>query len=276
LSKLNRFTAEELKSLRVWQSTDFIQADTPAQSLEIEPKHPPVLTVDEIERMQQQAHTEAFAQGQQEGHAQGYAVGHAEGVAQGHAEGLQQGLAAAEAQQRQQADEFIKLMDALSEPFKALDETVEKQLVSLAIAIASQLIRREIKQNPGEIMAVVRAAVSILPVAAPKITLYLHPTDAELVKSSLALTEAVTSWHIVEDPLLTQGGCKVATDVSLVDATIEKRLASVIAMVLGDEREAAAARTDPPPATTLSSPKKSGRTDSIPVKTPSTSLKAGA
>ncbi|NOT85320.1 MAG: flagellar assembly protein FliH [Methylococcaceae bacterium] len=204
-------------------------------------KRPPSLTVDEIERMQQQAYDEAFAQGLQEGVAKGLADGAIEGIAegrvQGHAEGLQQGLVEAQAQQRLQAEEFINLMASLSEPFKQLDEAVEKQLVTLAIAIARQLVRREIKQNPGEIMAVVRAAVAVLPVAVQKLTLYLHPVDAELVKDSLALTETMTSWHIVEDPLLTQGGCKVTTDVSLVDATIEKRLASVIAMVLGDERD---------------------------------------
>jgi flagellar assembly protein FliH len=242
LSKQGRFTADELNALSVWESPDFFNTDTadyPAH--EAGKKRAPGLTVEEIEAMQQQAYDEAFAQGKQEGHIKGYQEGHAEGIAQGRlqgqAEALQQGLAEAKAQQEKQAAEFISLMESLSEPFKKLDEMVEKQLVALAIAIASQLVRREIKQHPGEIMAVVRAAVNVLPVAVQKITLYLHPSDAELVRSSLALTDAISSWHIIEDPLLTQGGCKVATDVSFVDASIEKRLASVIAMVLGDERE---------------------------------------
>lgn len=242
LSSQNRFTAEELDALSLWESPGLFNAEgssTPHRQLQV--KRAPVLTVDEIERMQQQAYDEAFAQGTQEGQEKGYQEGLAKGIEeghlQGHAEGLQQGLAIAQTQQREQAATFTSLMEALNEPFKQLDEAVEKQLVTLTIAIARQLVRREIKQHPGEIMAVVRAAVAVLPVAVQKITLYLHPADAELVRSSLALTEAMTSWLIVEDPLLSQGGCKVATDVSFVDATIEKRLASVIAMVLGDERD---------------------------------------
>ncbi|MEQ1636252.1 MAG: flagellar assembly protein FliH [Methylococcales bacterium] len=241
MSKQSYFTADELSTLSVWKTPDFFSSQASGLSPQEFPTKRAPLTVDEIERMQEQAYDEAFAQGQREGQAKGYEAGHAEGVAQGHlkghAEGLQQGLAEAKIKQRQQADEFVSLMVALSEPFKQLDEAVEKQLVALTIAIASQLVRREIKQHPGEIIAVVRAAVAVLPVAVQKLTLSLHPADAELVKSSLALTEAVTSWHIIEDPLLTQGGCKVITDVSMVDATVEKRLASVIAMVLGDERE---------------------------------------
>lgn len=240
LSKLSKFTEEELQSLSVWQSPGFVAVEVAPPPAKAVQAPPPGLTVEEIEKVQQQAYDEAFAQGKLEGiaagHAQGLIEGTAAGREQGLAEGFQQGLLDAENTQREQANTFISLMESLSEPFKVLDETVESQLVSLSIAIASQLIRREIKQNPGEIIAVVRAAVAALPVATQKLTLYLHPADAELVKSSLALTDAITSWQIVEDPLLTQGGCKVTTDVSLVDATIEKRLASVIAMVWGDER----------------------------------------
>ncbi len=226
MSRLNCFTEEELQSLTVWQLPGFATTDaTIPKMVETLPKQPPSLTVGEIELIQQQAYNEAYAQGQQEGHAKGYS------------EGRQQGLMAAENQQREQADQFIRLMESLSEPFKVLDEAIEQQLVTLSIAIASQLIRREIKHNPGEIIAVVRSAVAVLPVAAQKLSLYLNPADAGLVKSSLALNDTVTAWQIIEDPLLTPGGCKVTTDVSLVDATVEKRLAAVIAMVLGDERE---------------------------------------
>ncbi|MGZ5576522.1 MAG: FliH/SctL family protein, partial [Methylobacter sp.] len=42
---------------------------------------------------------------------------------------------------------------------------------------------------------------------------------------------------IVEDPLITRGGCEVDTDISHVNATVEHRLAAVIATLLGGERE---------------------------------------
>lgn len=237
-----RFTEAELDSLSLWDTPDFFNPDGSVNPDRLEEvAHAPILTVEEIEAMQKQAYEEAFAQGGNEGRTQGYQEGFPQGLEegrqQGYQEGYRQGMEETRQLQRQQAAEFVSLMESLNEPFKNLDGEVEKQLVDLAIAIASHLVRRELKLDPGEVIAVVRAAVNVLPVAAQKITLHLHPLDAGLVKTSLALTDAITSWSIIEDPLMTQGGCKVATDVSYVDATVEKRLAQVIAMVLGGGRE---------------------------------------
>ena len=78
--------------------------------------------------------------------------------------------------------------------------------------------------------------MNVIPLASQKVTLSLHPEDAELVRSVFVLDEISPPWIIHEDPLITRGGCKVDTDISRVDATVEKRLAAVIAQVLGDER----------------------------------------
>jgi len=65
----------------------------------------------------------------------------------------------------------------------------------------------------------------------------LHPEDAGLVRSALSLDEMSPPWKIVEDPLITRGGCKVDTEVSHIDATVENRLTAVIATLFGGERE---------------------------------------
>ncbi len=243
------FTDEELDSLSLWDIPDFFNEDGSVDPSKIAEIQPPALTVEQIEAMQQQAYTEAFEQGKQEGYAEGHQLGLEQGLAEGQQQGYQtgydtgykeayeKGIEETQELQRQQAAEFVSLMESLNEPFKNLDLDVEKQLVDLAIAIASHLVRRELKLDKGEVIAVVRAAINVLPVATQKISLRLHPLDAELVKSSLALTETMNSWNIVEDPLITQGGCVVTTDTSYVDATVEKRLAQVIAMVLGGDRE---------------------------------------
>lgn len=270
LSKSSKFTTDELMHLSIWETPGLFDAHGAINKQQLEEiDQVPSLTVEEVEAMQKQAYEEAYAQGLADGHTAGEAAGHAEGYAAGHATGYNEGLASGQENgysqgfqeghqqghaqgyeeataigqhetrelQKQQAAQFASMMDALNEPFKKLDAKVEKQLVDLAIAIATHLVRRELKQDPGEVIAVVRAAVNVLPVAAQNISLHLHPADADLVKSALALTHTITSWNIVENPLITQGGCKVITDVSYVDATVEKRLASVISMVLGGERE---------------------------------------
>ena len=128
-------------------------------------------------------------------------------------------------------------MQTLNEPFQKLDEEVEKELVALAMTVAAQLVRRELKSDPGQVIAAVREAVAVLPLSAQNITLHLHPEDADLVRSALALDEISPPWKIIEEPLITRGGCKVDTEVSHIDATVENRLAAVIANVLGGERQ---------------------------------------
>ncbi|MDI1230933.1 MAG: flagellar assembly protein FliH [Methylobacter sp.] len=227
LSKTPRFTVAELESLRLWSLPDVSAAEASRESetVEIETEPTPILTVDEIETMQKQAYDEAFAQGKMHGFQQGFD----EGSKKGYDDNLHL--------MQSQAATLVSLLESLSEPFKLLDEEVEKELVKLAIGIATQIIRREIKLDPGQIVAVVRETINVLPLASQKISLKLHPEDAELVRSALALDEMSPSWKIVEDPLITRGGCAVDTDISHVDATVEHRLAAVISAILGGERE---------------------------------------
>ncbi len=239
-SKGQRFSKTELEALGLWDIAEqFGQKKQPA--IKQPKKKNATLTVDQIEKTQQQAYDEAFAQGKKEGFEKGYkessSQGFDEGYAQGKTEGEKKGYDENLHLVQEQAAEFASLLEALTEPFKMLDETVEKELVDLAIGIAKQVVRREIKTDPGQIIAVVREAVNALPVAAQKLTLQLHPEDAKLVKSSLALDDVSSPWNISEDPLITRGGCIVKTDTSHIDSTVENRLAVIVATILGGERE---------------------------------------
>lgn len=226
-SKTSRFSAAELESLLLWSVPDVSGADVSEQSEadEFGEESTLVLTVEGIETMQKQAYDEAFAQGNKDGFQQGFD----EGSKKGYEENFHL--------LQKRATELVSLLESLSEPFKSLDEEVEKELVKLAIAIATQIIRREIKLDPGQVVAAVKEAINVLPLASQKVSFNLHPEDAELVRSALALDEMSPVWGIVEDPLITRGGCKVNTEVSHVDATIENRLAAVVATVLGGERQ---------------------------------------
>jgi len=123
--------------------------------------------------------------------------------------------------------------DAMAE----LDANVEQELVALAIAMVKQLVRRELRLDPGEIIGVVREALSVLPVATRSVRLHLHPEDATLVREVLSLSDDEDrTWQIVEDPVLSRGGCRVVSETSRVDASVEARLNAVIAQALGGER----------------------------------------
>jgi flagellar assembly protein FliH len=171
------------------------------------------LTASRLEELQKQAWDEAFQQG--------------------HAEGLKAG----EEEVAKRAARYDQLLQALAKPFDLLDESVEKQLVELAVTIVKQLFRREIKLDPSHVIGVVRETVRLLPIASRDIQVHLHPDDALLVQRSLAAAEGERAWRIIEDPLISRGGCNVTTENSQIDAQTETRLNMAINAILGDERQ---------------------------------------
>jgi flagellar assembly protein FliH len=252
-NKEKKFAPEELEAVAPWQwpeveSLEGSIASALKQDLDAEPAAPPLLTAGALEAMQKQAFEEAAKAGREAGYREGYAKGSQEGYKEGYDKGFQQGYregrekgeaegrTSAEQALAAEAESLKQLMSALTEPLAQMEEEVEKELVTLAMTVAKHLVRRELKTDPGQIVAVVREALALLPAAQRSVTLLLHPQDAELVRRALHLDQARVAWQIVEDPTLSRGGLRVETEVSRIDATVETRLAAVIAAALGGER----------------------------------------
>lgn len=162
-----------------------------------------------------------------------------EGYAKGHAAAQ----AAAERELKKRTDELeqrIKHFDAvlksLSGPLQQLDEEVETQLVSLAFAIARHVVRRELHADPAQVIAVIREAVGLLPLAQRNVRVHLHPLDAVIVRERLAEPHSERAWTLVEDPVMSRGGCRVSTDTAQIDARLEARLTNVLNHLLGEAR----------------------------------------
>jgi flagellar assembly protein FliH len=159
------------------------------------------------------------------------------------AEARTRGLAAARAEvdaKVAELDARIARLDAvlgaLARPLAELDDEVERQLAALAVAIARQLVRRELKSDPSQVIAVIREAVGRLPAAARDVRVHLHPEDATIVRDRLAITTADRAWSVVDDPILSRGGCVVRTDTSQIDARLESRIAAIVGSLLDDQR----------------------------------------
>lgn len=157
---------------------------------------------------------------------------------QAHEEGYQHGLKQAEQETAELKQRLMSLINFFESPLQSLNEEVEQQLSLLAVTLAQQLVRREIRAEPGEIIGVIRESVQLLPANSRKIRISLHPEDAELVRKTLQLdeNEDEQSWKIREDPMISRGGCEITSDNSVINATLENRLQSLAASVLGGER----------------------------------------
>lgn len=171
------------------------------------------VTAVQLEKIQKQAYEEAYARG------------------------LKEGSAAGQAQVKERAGHFIRLANSLERPLKDVDEELEQELLLLCMAVARQIIRREVTLDPGHIIAVIREAISSLPLFSQKMRIRLHPEDAGVARSFLSESGEDISWQIVEDPALARGDCKIVTENSQIDASLEKRLAMIAAKIMGGERE---------------------------------------
>ncbi|MGR9092032.1 MAG: flagellar assembly protein FliH [Gammaproteobacteria bacterium] len=162
-------------------------------------------------------------------HQQAYDEGHALGYAEGRESGA--------GEIAEKVAVLAELIDTLAEPLRTLDGEVVGSTAELAILIAKHLVRRELKIDPGEIVAVVRDTMQHLPVATRNPRIRMHPDDIDIVESALVIGEESRSWRMQPDPLVTRGGCIVETDASRIDASVESRLAAIVSKMFGGERE---------------------------------------
>lgn len=157
--------------------------------------------------------------------------------AEGYETGRREGIQAGEKEIQQRISQLDALLDSLGEPLALIDEAVEHKLVELTLAIARQVIRRELAQQPGEIVAVVREAVAVLPPSERTVYIHVHPDDARLLREVLSLDDHERSyWRLQEDAGISRGGCRVVSGYAEADARLETRIQELAARMLGGER----------------------------------------
>ncbi len=239
MTSSDKFSGSELGEMQLWEIPSVSGGAKVKNALEAHSENRPsgLLTVGDVEDVQIKAFNEASIEGRKDGYKQGYEQGEKEGYESGYEAGRKEGYEEGQARVSQQVDSMLEIIQFLDEPLDSLDQQIEEELVALSMAVARQLVRRELKTDPGQVVAVIREAMKILPVSSRNIRLFLHPEDVALVQSVLDVDDGVSSWTMVEDPLLSRGGGRIETETSRVDVTVEKRLAEVIATTLGGNRE---------------------------------------
>ena len=167
-------------------------------------------TVDEIERIHQQAREEGYAAGYQTGRE----------------DGLKAGTEHAEAE----VAKLQALLRSFEQGLADADQAISHDLLSLALDLAKQMVREGLRIKPELVCAVVRECLRQEPAFSQPAQLLLHPEDAALVRQYLnhELNECVISI----DPQLERGGCRVKVGNGHIDATMATRW-RLIARALG-------------------------------------------
>lgn len=155
-------------------------------------------TLEDIERIHQEAHREGYAAGYEEGSARG----------------------------RMEAAELHQMIQALDVAMSELDQQVADEIQALAIEIARQVVRDTLAANPESILVVVREALQNLPQQGAVI--HAHPADVQLLRRYTEEHYEGVGHRVTEDDNILQGGCSIESAGGQIDAQVQTRWRRVV------------------------------------------------
>lgn len=163
------------------------------------------LRADQIEKIQKQAYDEAYAHG------------------------LKEGIAAGQGQIKSQAQRLSQITVKLSHLLGELDSVVEQELSHFVLMIARQVLRREVSADANYLGRLIKEGLALMPLSCRNIKVMVHPEDAELLRAYVLQQQAgEPNWRLMEDISLARGDCRIISDSSRIDATLERRIGEIV------------------------------------------------
>ena len=166
---------------------------------------------------------------------------------QAYQKGFQQGYDAGIESQRAQvasAGEGLEQATAQIQNLRTeIYDTIEHEVVQLALAIARKVVCREVKTNKDIVVCVAREALSRVEVPG-QIKIKLNPADLQFIQETkdqiASLLEHVDNVSFEAEESISSGGCVIETNLGELDARIENQL-----QVVEEMFQTEMAKTDP-------------------------------
>jgi flagellar assembly protein FliH len=176
------------------------------------------LTLDELEAIRQDAYNEGFATGEKDGFHAGQIKARQE----------------ADAALALKINSLEKLMTQLFDPIAEQDQQMEVAMVRLVSHMVREVIQRELQIDSSQIRQVLREALKLLPMGADNVRIQVNPQDFETIRALRERHEE--SWRILEDDSLLPGGCRIESEHSRIDASVETRMAQALKQLFEQQR----------------------------------------
>lgn len=153
-------------------------------------------------------------------------------------EAYEKGFSEGERAGRETGEEMVgavlKQYTQTLEELKALRRNLligsEREVVRLSLEVAKKVVKREVCVDEELILALVKVALSRL-ADQSVITVRVNPKDCQSILHFRESPGHRDSWHdgikLVEDPLITRGGCLIETDSGVIDARVEEQFREI-------------------------------------------------
>jgi flagellar biosynthesis/type III secretory pathway protein FliH len=162
-----------------------------------------------------------------------------EAYEQGLARGLEDGRAEAKQELSLSQVALVQAGQSLIVLEEQLVSRLTPQLVRLALAIAEKIVGREVAEDPTIVASVLERARAELP-QARHVRIWLHPRDHQFLQEA----QPDLVWvgekggrkvEVLSSEEVDRGGCRVETEMGVVDATIPVQLQEIRRQLLDEE-----------------------------------------
>ena len=204
---------EELGAFATWNPGDFNRKQ--AQAATDPPPAPPAPTAEEWRSRIDAARQAGYQQGYRDG------MSALEGFKKSHAE-----------QVGEQLGRFVQSLDA---EFDALHEQLAHGITRVAVQLARQVLRSELRIAPEHVVKVAAEAVDAVLLSARHITLHVNPQDLPLVAAGAQDALQARGARVIGNASIARGGCRVESEVGAIDAQVATRWTQAAAALGSDE-----------------------------------------
>lgn len=162
-------------------------------------------------------------------------------------EAYDQGLARGREEGREEAmRELLPALSAFTQAGQSLSALEERlmsrltpQIVRLALEIAEKIVGKEVEEDPQVTISVLERARAEIP-QARHVCIWLHPADyhtlidlrPELVRVG---EEGGRRVDVIASEEISRGGCRVETEMGVIDATIPTQMQEISRQLLDEE-----------------------------------------
>ena len=157
--------------------------------------------------------------------------------AKGFAAGERAGLEAAGQRGEAMLTRLTETLEQLTTLRNTMIHRTERQMVQLALAIAHRIVQREVSLDRDLVVAMARVALDRLGETA-RVTVRMNPDDFAVTAQARAAQLAGSNVSVVADARIGRGGCRVESDLGVMDAGVEEQLREVARALLGDMAQA--------------------------------------
>jgi flagellar assembly protein FliH len=149
--------------------------------------------------------------------------------AQGYQDGYRDGLVALESFKEsfasQVSGQMAQVLSALDGELGQLEQQLAASMARVATELARQVVRGELAVRPALVVQVAQEAVNAVLMSARHITVQVNPDDHTLIAQGCAEALAARGARLLGLATVPRGGCRVESDVGVIDARVATRWA---------------------------------------------------